>query len=338
MSFEAKQLLLKEFEYGLKDKLTVIQLTETMELLSSKLSGYEVESIEINEDENESEEFLEAYISSKRVEGKSQKTIERYTYVISRFFKTVSIRPRKITVYHIRKYLMDLKDKGNSDRTLEGYRTVLNTYFAWLNNEGLISSNPCANIGSIKFQKKVKTVLSDVDMMKIWEVCDKNMNWGSRCTGIRDKAIVSFLVSTGCRVSELCAINKENLDIDHLQCKVHGKGNKDRIVYLDSVTALFIKRYLESRDDDFPALFIGKRSERMTPGGIRAMLKRVQVASGVENIHPHRFRRTLATNLISRGMPIQEVSMILGHEKIDTTMNYVCIDRSNLSTSYRKFS
>lgn len=338
MSFEAKQTMLRDLEEVLGNWLTVTQSASVMEALSTKIAGYDVELSDTNGHDNEAKEFIEAFLAAKQVEGKSPKTIKHYRYVLGRFFEIIPVSPRKVTVYHIRKYLSDLKTLGNSDRTLEGYRTVVGWFFKWLNNEGLISGNPAANVGRVKYQKKLKRALSDVDMEHIWEVCDARLNRGPRCTGVRNKAIISFLHSTGCRVSELCSVDRDSVDLEKLECTVHGKGNKDRTVFMDSVTAMLLRRYLQERTDSNPALFIGKRSDRLTPGGIRCMLKKIQEASGVENIHPHRFRRTLATNLVSRGMPIQEVSVILGHEHIDTTMTYVCIDNDSTRFSYHKYT
>ena len=154
----------------------------------------------------------------------------------------------------------------------------------------------------------------------------------------RDKAIVCLLLSTGCRISELCALNRGDVDFQNKQCAVLGKGNKERTVYLDSVASMILKRYLKSRTDFSQALFVGKGTERLTPGGVRFMMKTLEEDSGVENVHPHRFRRTLATNLLNRGMPIQEVAKILGHEKLDTTMMYAFVDEQNVKASYCKYS
>ena len=227
------------------------------------------------------------------------------------------------------------KDHGNSDRTIEGYRAVLNSFFGWLSREGMIHDNPCANISPITCAKKVRTPFSEVDLYKIVEKCD--FNSGDRCTTDRNKTIVSFLGSTGCRISEMCALNRDSIRLDDMECVVHGKGNKDRVVYIDDVTAMLLKRYLDSRTDDSPALFIGRGSDRLTPGGVRHILKTIEARAGVENVHPHRFRRTLATNLIGHGMPIQEVSRLLGHENLDTTMTYCYVDQKSVKSSYQKY-
>lgn len=328
MSIEAKQLLLHDLEKKIGSILTVDNTEEVMKLLSEQLSNYELEKNQSEGEDIESRELLEAYISAKKIEGRSDKTLERYQYVIEKMVKKIDVPLRKISVFHIRRYLADEKERGLSDRTLEGIREVLSAYFGWLQKEGLIASNPIVNLGAIKYQKLKRTPYSSVDIEKLKE----------SCTNDRDKAIISFLLSTGCRISEVCALNRTDIDFENKECKVLGKGNKERIVFLDDVTAMLLKRYVENRNDEHEALFIGKGSARLTPGGVRYMLHRVADRAGVENTHPHRFRRTLATNLIDHGMPIQEVATLLGHDKIDTTMTYVYIDEKNVKNSFRKYA
>lgn len=328
MSIEAKQVMLKKLENELGRTLTVNNMNEVLKILADELEYYDIEQIENYEFDLSSNDMLEAFLSAKELEGRSPKTLERYKYIITRLLFFTKTPIRSLTVYHLRKYLMELKNRGNSDVTLEGIREVFSSFFNWLQKEKLISDNPCVNLAPIKCMKKNKLPFSSVDIEKLKESCTNN----------RDKAIISFLLSTGCRISEVTQLNKTDVDFQTKQCKVLGKGNKERIVYIDDVTILFLNRYFFEREDDFEALFAGKGTCRMTPHGVRAMLKRLEERSGVENVHPHRFRRTLATNLIHRGMPIQEVAKILGHEKLDTTMKYVYIDNDNLKFSYNRFN
>ena len=332
MAFGDKQILLKDFEKGLEDKLTVAQMRDVIDALSDVIDEFEVEFKEENHtflDEGSiCTDELDLYLEAKKVEGCSPKTIERYRYCLSRMLRYVGISPKRITVHHLRAYLLYLQEHGSSDRTVEGDRAILNGFFGWLNREGIVQVNPCANLAKVKCMKKIRHPFSDVDIERLKEccVCD------------RDKAIVCVLLSTGCRISELCGINRTDIDWQNKQVTVLGKGNKERIVYLDNIALMVLKRYLRSRNDYSPALFVGKGTERMTPGGIRFMLKKLEFDSEVENVHPHRFRRTLATNLISRGMPIQEVARILGHEKLDTTMTYVYVDQESVKNAYYKYS
>lgn len=329
MSIEAKQMLMLDLSSELSSVLTTENKDTVLCILSELLSKYELESIANAEFfDNDSDELLEAYISAKTIEGRSSKTLDRYKYIISKMLKTVNIPIRKISVFHIRTYLSKEKQRGVSDRTLESTREVLSAFFGWLHREGLIPTNPISNLGAIKYPKVTRLPYTQVDIEKLKESCDND----------RDRAIISFLLSTGCRVSEVCNLNISDIDFENRECNVLGKGNKERIVYIDDVTVLHLKRYLDSRTDDSEALFVGKGTSRLQPGGIRYMLKRVSKIAEVTNTHPHRFRRTLATSLIDHGMPIQEVAIILGHDKLDTTMEYVYTDNKNVKSSYEKYA
>ena len=327
MSVEDKQMLMHDFERKLGNILTMNQAESVMELLSEQLSNYELERNMSEESDIEGKELLEAYMSAKRIEGRSENTLARYKYIIERVMESIDVPIRKISVFHIRRYLSGEKDRGISDRTLEGTREVLSAYFGWLHKEGLISANPIVNLGAIKYQKVNRLPYSSVDIEKLKEHCD--------C--IRDKAIICFLLSTGCRISEACALNKDDIDFEKRECTVLGKGNKERSVFLDDVSAMMLKRYFNERTDDNEALFIGKRGNRFTPGGVRYMLHRIADKAEVENVHPHKFRRTLVTNLIDHGMPIQEVAFLAGHDKVDTTMTYTYTDKQNVKNSFKKY-
>lgn len=247
---------------------------------------------------------------------------------MTKVFKSIGVPETRTTVYHIRDYLNRERNRGISESTLEGYRSILCSYFGWLHNETLIIHNPCINLGPIRCPKVVKLPYSDVEIEKLKEVCYSP----------RDKALVCFLLSTGCRIGEVIQLNRDDVDYQGMQCKVLGKGNKERVVYIDNITRMNMMRYERSRSDTSNALFAGKGSDRMTAGGIRKTLKTLEEKSGVENVHPHRFRRTLATNLINRGMPIQEVARILGHDRLDTTMKYIYINDMSVKAAYQKYA
>lgn len=326
MAIETKATFMSELERAMSPVLTAEAMSKALVVVADTLARY---SMEILSDVTpETDDLLQAYVDAMHVQGRSEKTIERYTYIIGRLMKSVGVCTREITVYHLRRYLTEEKGRGISDRTLEGTRQVFSAYFSWLHREGLIAKNPVANLGAIKCIKKVKDVYSDVDVERLKFCCDN----------LRDKAIVTFLLSTGCRISEMTQLNREDVDLTTLECKVLGKGNKERIVYMSSVAAMQIRAYLATRSDDYDALFIGKGTERMHPGGVRLMLNNLADKAGVEHVHPHKFRRTLATNLIRHGMPIQEVASILGHDKLDTTMQYVVLDQTEVKNSYRKYA
>ena len=325
MSIGAKTVLMRDLETQLGAILTAETLGHAMPLIGDVLAGYDVEQVA---DPDRSEDLIDAFMAAKEVEGRSEKTLIRYRYIIKRFLAEAGTDTRHCTVYHIRAYMMSEKKRGVSENTLEGYRCIFSSYFGWLHKEGLLSSNPCANLGVIKCPKVVRTPYSSEDLERLREACKTT----------RDRALLAFLLATGCRISEVCALNREDIDYQTMECTVLGKGNKERVVYLDAVAVMLLKRYQKTRMDDSPALFTGKGDERLLPGGVRAMLKRLEDVTGVPNVHPHRFRRTLATNLIARGMAIQEVAAILGHERIDTTMKYVYLDKTAVRNSYRKFA
>ena len=330
MAMDSKITLLNAIKDLSADILTQTQADRMMGLVADELARYKVEVVE--NEESKADDCLDAYLSAKAVEGRSEQTIERYRYLITRLMTSIKVQTREVTVFHLRKFLGDEKARGISDTSLEGMRQCYAAYFNWLHREGLIVHNPCANLGAIKCRKVVKRAYLDTEVEKLKRAC----------CNLRDLAIICFLRATGCRVGEVVRLNRGDVDLAKGECKVLGKGNKERVVYFDSVTAMIIGDYLESRTDEYDALFPGNsyrnRSSRLSAQGIRKMLHTVQDMACVEtNVHPHKFRRTLATGLIHHGMPIQEVAAILGHEKIDTTMRYVVIDKGDVKHHYNKY-
>jgi site-specific recombinase XerD len=301
-------------------------MSKTLSIIADVLEEYEMRGKAFTEDEHD--DMLQCYLDALKVEGRSEKTIERYRYIITKVMKSVGVPTRRVTVYHLRSYLSELKERGISDRTANGERQILSAYFNWLQRESLIERNPTANLGVIKCAKKVKKTFTGIDMEKM------KMN----CKCARDRAILYFLFATGCRISEAMELNKGDIDFSALECVVHGKGNKERTVYIDTVTAMLLKSYIAGRKDDNPALFVGKGGRRLQPGGVRCMMKDLADRSGVEHVHPHKFRRTMATELCRHGMPIQEIASILGHERIDTTMQYVILNDDDIKHSYKRFA
>ena len=325
MSFEAKAILMNELEQSLSTQLTAADMSKALTVIADRLAVYEIERNVIAD--TGADDLLDTYISAMQVQGRSPKTVKRYRYAITRMMRYVNIPTRQITVYHLRQYLAAEKQRGISDSTLEGLRQIFSAYFNWLQRECLIQRNPTANLGAIKQIKKIKDIYSDIDIEKL----------KYKARTLRDRAIICFLLSTGCRISEMVQLNRNDVDLNSLECTVLGKGNKERTVYIDGVTGMFIRQYLQTRKDANPCLFMGKRLERLTPDGVRCMLHTLERQTDVVNVHPHKFRRTLATTLIHHGMPIQEVAAILGHEKLDTTMQYVVLYKSAVANSYRKY-
>ena len=325
MAMEAKADFMRNVEKGLEELVSVANMAKIMQVVASVLDGYEMRGIERWD---EQDDYLKCFVSALNVQCRSEKTIARYVYEIKRLMAFVGVPTRRVTVYHLRNYLSQEKARGIADSTLESMRQIFSSYFNWLQRESLIDKNPVANLGAIKCAKKQKQTITEIDMERL----------NAACTNPRDRAIIHFLSSTGCRVSEMTGLNRSEVNFDRLECVVHGKGNKERTVYLSPVAGMLLQRYLKSRTDDDEALFIGKRHERLNPSGVRYMLNQVAEKAGVDHIHPHKFRRTLATELARHGMPIQEVSAYLGHEKIDTTMGYVILDKDSIKSDYRKFA
>lgn len=328
VSITAKQSLIKTLSAELGKELTAHDLAIVQEKLNDLLGMYEVESTPEGKPDAESEDLLQAFMDAKRIEGRSVKTLKHYRYIIGKLLTEVNCPIRQITVFHLRSYLMRRKEAGTADKTLEGIRSVFCSYFGWLYKEGLLPANPCANLAAIKCSKVVRLPYSNVELERLREACEKT----------RDKALVSFLLSTGCRISEVCALDREDINFQRGECIVLGKGAKERTVFMNEVTMMLLQRYFSERKDTSPALFVGRGTERMTPQGVRKMLTTIAAKAKVEHVHPHRFRRTLATSLIDHGMPIQEVASILGHDKLDTTMTYVYLDTENVHNSYRRYA
>ena len=334
MAIDAKQSFLNEIEKQCADKLTVTGMNDVLRIISDILMDFDMRKLACHRWNMKQDDMLQAFVDSMHVQGRSEKTIERYKYIIGRFMKFTKVQTRNINVYHIRNWIASEKARGIQDSTLEGNRQVLSSFFGWLHREGLIEKNPVVNIGTIKSQKKQRKTYTSTDIERLYQGCE--LLQGREA--LRDKAIVHFLRSTGCRISEMTSLNRDAVDLKSLECVVHGKGNKDRTVYMDEVAGLILNQYLQSRKDLNPALFVGKGDKRLEADGVRCMLKRLGKASGVEHVHPHKFRRTLATGLARHGMPIQEICSLLGHEKIETTMHYVNVNKDDTKMDYRRFA
>lgn len=325
MAIDAKVSLQQQIENKLMTEVTADTMNRMLRIVADVLEGFDVREIS---PEEEQDDLLDCYLNAMRVQGRSEKTLHRYKYIIEKMMKEVGVSTRRITVYHLRNYLAAMKAAGRQDSTMEGERQIFSAYFNWLQRESLIDKNPTANLGAIKCPKKQKKIFTDIDMEKLKQGCKSK----------RDRAIIAFLASTGCRVSELTGLDRDMVDLDGLECVVHGKGNKERRVYLDGVTGMLIRAYLAERQDFNPALFVNRYHDRLKADGVREMLTRLEKETGVEHVHPHKFRRTLATNMARKGMPVQEIARILGHDKIDTTMQYVILDDGDIKYRYRKFA
>lgn len=325
MAIEGKVSFMTQAEKRLAPELTAESLRKVLSCLSDVLFRFEIREIDA---EDGQDDLVDCYLNALKVQGRSQKTVDRYKFVIEKMLKEIKVPAGRVTVYHLRQYLAAMKERGIAESTMEGQRQIFSAFYNWLQRESLIEKNPTANLGAIKVPKKQRGIYSDIDIAKL----------NGACKSTRDRAIIAFLSSTGCRISEALGLDRDSVDLEKLECIVHGKGNKERRVYMSPIAGMLIREYLNTRTDDNPALFIGLRNERLQPNGARYMLNETAKRAGVDHVHPHKFRRTLATEMARRGMPIQEVCAILGHEKIDTTMRYVSIDNEDIKNSYRRFA
>ena len=289
-----------------------------------------------NEDEftmkesKENDILMKNFLASKHVEGCSERTITYYHTTIKKMLDTISKKIEFITTDDLRMYLADYKNENNTSKTtVDNIRRVLSSFFSWLEDEDYILKNPVRRIHKIKTKKVVKEVLSDESFEILRDSCDN----------IRDLAMIELLASTGIRVGELVNLNIDDVLFNERECVVLGKGDSERIVYFDAKTKIHLQKYLESRSDSNPALFVSfkKPYNRLGINGVERRIRELGEEANIKKVHPHKFRRTMATNAIDKGMPIEQVQKLLGHVQIDTTMQYAMVNQSNVKIAHRKF-
>ena len=279
---------------------------------------------------NENQDLLDNFLSAKRVEGCSERTIIYYRTTIFKMLEEVGVKIEDITTDDLRKYLADYKDKNNASKaTIDNVRRVLSSFFSWLEDEDFILKNPVRRIRKIKTKKVVKEVISDENFEILRDSCHN----------IRDLAMIELLASTGIRVGELVNLNIDDVLFNERECVVLGKGDSERIVYFDAKTKIHLLKYLESRTDNNPALFVSfkKPYNRIGINGVERRIRELGHEANIKKVHPHKFRRTMATNAIDKGMPIEQVQKLLGHVQIDTTMQYAMVNQSNVKIAHRKY-
>jgi len=306
------------------------RLKETLYIkLHDKKIVQESREVAVNSiDDNEKK--IRMFIGSKQTTGRKPGTLKQYSDEIHKMLEFVKKRIEDINTMDLRYYYAVCRKRGISLCTMQTRIHYLSSFWDFLISEDLVQTNPVKKIGNIMVEKTLKQPYSAEEMEKL----------RNGCKTIRDRAIIEFLYSTGVRVSELCRLNRDEIDINSSQLKVFGKGSKERIVYLTDGARYYLRKYLMQRNDMEPALFASLIAphERLTVSGIQFMLRELGEKVGVEKVHPHRFRRTIATDLLSRGMRIEEVKELLGHEKIDTTLIYCDIKQMNVKTSFMKFA
>ena len=286
----------------------------------------------ISEDDTSAPEvdYVGLFITSKRIEGCSEKTLTYYKATIEKMLDKIEKTACNIKTEDLREYLSYYQTERKASKvTIDNIRRILSSFYSWLEDENYILKSPVRRIHKIKTTKVVKDTYSDEDLELMRDSCSSK----------RDLAIIDLLSSTGMRVGELVKLNKDDIDFNERECIVLGKGDKERVVYFDARTKLHLSEYLESRSDDCPALFISLNNpvSRITINAVEARLRELGKSIGLKKVHPHKFRRTLATTAIDKGMPIEQVQTLLGHQKIDTTLQYAMVKLQNVKASHRRF-
>ena len=324
-----KQNLITDVVQGMLPYLNNAQTEKLQEVLQHTLFGYEVTKVE-NEVENIEPDLGELFLSAKRIEGCSEKTLKYYNATIQAMLHHVGKGVRHIVTDDVRSYLTEYQEKNQSSKvTIDNIRRILSSFFSWLEDEDYILKSPVRRIHKIKTGTKIKEPYPD-DALELMR---------DSCTELRDLAIIDMLASTGMRVGEMVLLNRADINFNERECVVFGKGDKERIVYFDARTKIHLQNYLNSRRDENPALFVSlqKPHKRLQISGIEVRLREYGKRLGLSKVHPHKFRRTLATMAIDKGMPIEQLQQLLGHKRIDTTLQYAMVKQSNVKIAHRKY-
>lgn len=304
--------------------LNVSQMKKLQEVMLKAFAQNTPEKAEIS-----NEDYLKMFLDAKKIEGCSDRTIDYYQKTIEHLIGTISTPVRKVTTEEMCEYLADYQKINNcSNVTIDNIRRNISSFFSWLEEEDYILKSPMKRIHKIKTKTVVKSVISDEIIERLRDHCDE----------IRDLAMVDLLYSTGMRVGELVRLNRDDINLENRECIVYGKGDKERRVYFDAKAKVHLKEYLDSRTDDNPALFVTLNAphKRLKISGVEIRIRELGRSVSVERIHPHKFRRTMATRAIDKGMPIEQVQKILGHSQIDTTMQYAMVNQTNVKNSHMK--
>ena len=309
----------------MSEYLSIAQMKKLQEVILKTFAENEAEKANIS-----NEEFLDMFLSAKRIEGCSERTIKYYEVTVRHLLSKVKTNVRKMTTEEIREYLSDYQKWNNcSNVTIDNVRRNISSFFSWLEEEDYILKSPMKRIHKIRTKTVVKNVISDEGIERLRDHCKEK----------RDLAIIDLLYSTGIRVGELVNLNIDDIDFEGRECVVYGKGDKERRVYFDAKAKVHLKEYIEDRTDDNKALFVTLDAphDRLKISGVEIRLRSLGRRLNLERIHPHKFRRSMATRAIDKGMPIEQVQKILGHSQIDTTMQYAMVNQNNVKTAHQKY-
>ena len=310
----------------MSEELNYQQLEKLQQVLLTRLS----DETEVEEKVLDNNDYLELFVSAKRVEGCTERTIEYYRVTIEKMLDEINIPVRRITTEILREYLTAYQMKNNCSKvTIDNVRRNLSSFFSWLEDEDHIIKSPIRRIHKVKTGTVVRETLSDEQIELLRDGC--------HCS--RDLAIIDLLYSTGMRVGELCNLDRDDINFNDRECIVYGKGNKERRVYFDAKAKLHLQKYLKRRIDSNPALFVSMDApfDRLSIHAIEHRLRMLGRELDISKVHPHKFRRSMATKAIDKGMPIEQVQKLLGHSQIDTTMQYAIVNQTNVKTSHQKF-
>ena len=307
------------------EELSVMQLKKLQGVLLRRLQEPEEQKEPAHNDE-----YLEMFINAKKIEGCSLRTLHYYRSSVRHMFSMIKTPVRKITTEQLREYLAAYQQINNCGKsTVDNIRRNISSFFSWLEEEDHILKSPMRRIHKIKTKTKVKETISDEDIERLRDHCEE----------IRDLAIIDLLYSTGIIVGELVNLDINDINFEERECIVYGKGEKERRVYFDAKAKLHLQEYIASRTDSNPALFVTLDSpyDRLKISGVEIRLRSLGRKLNLTKIHPHKFRRTMATRAIDKGMPIEQVQKLLGHSQIDTTMQYAIVNQSNVKNSHQKY-
>lgn len=321
---------MKNIIINIEQRMQEVLNNAQMEYLHKILIKFlETENSE-NKEENSNEKMLEMFLAAKKIEGCSKKSLDYYQSTITNMLIKVDKNFKHISTNDLRDYLSNYQSKSNVSKvTLDNLRRILSSFFSWLEEENFILKSPVRRIKKIKTAQTIKETYTDEVLETLRDYCHND----------RDLAIIDLLASTGMRVGELVRLNREDIDFENRECVVFGKGEKERKVYFDARAKIHIIRYLESRTDDNNALFVSllKPHKRLKISGVEIRLRELGRKLKLPRVHPHKFRRTLATKAIDKGMPIEQVQHLLGHTKIDTTLQYAIVNQNNVKISHRRY-
>jgi len=324
-----KEQFITEVQQRMLSHLNNEQLQHLQEALEYCLRGIEISAVDQLHDKKQSD-MVAAFISAKRIEGCSEKTLAYYSKTISAMIETIGKTVQQITTEDLRQYLTEYQIKRKSSKvTIDNIRRILASFYSWLEDEDYIIKSPVRRIHKVKTAKLVKDTYTDETLELMRDNCDS----------LRDLAIIDLLASSGMRIGEMVALNRDDINFNERECVVVGKGNRERLVYFDARTKIHLQNYLDSRTDSSPALFVTLRApyKRIQIGGVELRLRELGRKLSIPKVHPHKFRRTLATSAIDKGMPIEQVQQLLGHQKIDTTMHFAMVKQQNVKLAHRKF-